>query len=71
MKIIAFEITDDQAGAISEMLHRVEDRGTHGALTLQTLAAMLLEDAALAFLRPGSWEGGTMAELLTKHGYPV
>lgn len=43
--------------------------GTHGDLTLNSLAAMLLEDVALATTRPGSWEGSSMGELLLKHGY--
>ncbi len=42
---------------------------THGALTLQTLAALLLEDVALMMRRPGSWEGSNMATVLQSHGY--
>ena len=48
------------------------DRPTsHGQLTLESLAAMLLEDVALAVRRPGSWEGSKMGALLEAHGYTV
>jgi len=44
---------------------------SHGVLTVESLAAMLLEDVALAVRRPGSWEGSKMADLLTADGYVV
>jgi len=44
---------------------------SHGVLTLETLAAMLLEDVGLAISRPGSWEGSKMCALLEAHGYVV
>lgn len=44
---------------------------SHGELTVAKLAAMLLEDAALARRRPGSWEGANMLDLLAAHGYAL
>ena len=44
---------------------------SHGALTLERLAHMLLEDAALVVTRPGSWEGANMVRVLESHGYPI
>jgi len=45
------------------------DCSSHGALTLERLAYMLLEDAALIVTRPGSWEGVNMSQVLESHGY--
>lgn len=42
---------------------------SHGLLTIEQLAAMLLEDVALSVRRPGSWEGANMAQVLSSHGY--
>jgi hypothetical protein len=42
---------------------------SHGALDIEELTRMLLEDVALAVLRPGSWEGHGMRQLLASHGY--
>lgn len=47
------------------------DCTSHGVLTLAGLAAMLLEDAALARRRPGSWEGANMLDVLRSHGYEL
>jgi hypothetical protein len=48
-----------------------EDACPHGRLDLVKPAALLLEDAALAQRRPGSWEGANMATVLEAHGYHV
>jgi hypothetical protein len=42
---------------------------THGALTLERLILMLLQDLALTRTRPGSWEGSGMRTILASHGY--
>lgn len=45
--------------------------GTHGALTMETLIFLLLEDVAYTQSRPGSWEGAGMNNVLFAHGYDV
>lgn len=42
---------------------------SHGALDLEKLVRMLLQDVALAVHRPGSWEGANMRQVLASHGY--
>lgn len=42
---------------------------SHGPLTVETLARMLLEDAAMVVSRPGSWEGAGLRRVLAAHGY--
>lgn len=42
---------------------------SHGELSVELLATMLLEDCALAHRRPGSWEGANMLQVLSGHGY--
>ncbi len=70
---IHVEISDDDNTLIEEALERMNqsEANTHGRLDLPRLAAMLLEDVALAVRRPGSWEGAHMIEVLESHGYPV
>lgn len=68
------EISDADAADIKELLQRANvsgDRNTHGRLTMKRLAEMLMQDAALAVRRPGSWEGANMARVLASHGYEV
>jgi hypothetical protein len=45
--------------------------GTHGALTMEILIVLLLEDVAWTQSRPGSWEGAGMSNVLFAHGYDV
>jgi hypothetical protein len=45
--------------------------GTDGALTMEVLVFLLLEDVAYTQSRPGSWEGAGMANVLFAHGYDV
>lgn len=68
---ITIEIRDEVAALIKTYLGREQDRGrtSHGPLTMKLLAAMLLEDVALAVRRPGSWEGANMDHVLRCHGY--
>jgi len=47
------------------------DGNSHGPLDVQGLAAMLMQDVALAVRRPGSWEGANMSQVLSSHGYPL
>lgn len=66
------EIANEDVILIQELLAACgDDEGgnTHGRLDLQTLTRMLLEDVALAWRRPGSWEGANMAQVLESHGY--
>lgn len=46
-----------------------KDGTSHGTLDAADLVRMLLQDVALLVLRPGSWEGHGMAQLLAGHGY--
>jgi hypothetical protein len=68
---VAVEISDHDAALVAEFLEVYGQRtdSSHGPLTLETLAAMLLEDVALAIRRPGSWEGANMGTVLAAHGY--
>jgi hypothetical protein len=68
---IAVEISDDNAALVAEFLKLYGQRAesSHGPLTIERLAAMLLEDVALAVRRPGSWEGANMGTVLASHGY--
>jgi hypothetical protein len=70
---IKTEISDDEAMHINRLIDlanlREESANTHGRLDIKTLAAMLLQDVALALRRPGSWEGANMARVLEAHGY--
>jgi hypothetical protein len=68
---ITTEITPTAARAIADYVRANggAEHCTHGALDFPTLARMLLEDVALAWTRPGSWEGNYMLQLLHGHGY--
>lgn len=68
---LRIEIRDEDAASIRELLEAVNrsDFNSHGQLTIQRLAEMLLEDVALAVRRPGSWEGANMWQVLHSHGY--
>ena len=71
-RTVQIELGDHDALAIESLLETcsTDDRATsHGELTIETLAAMLLEDCALAERRPGSWEGAGMIDVLRCHGY--
>lgn len=50
-----------------EPLPRPSIYGPMGA----SLTGLLLEDAALAQRRPGSWEGANLATVLEAHGYTL
>lgn len=70
---ITVEISDDDAMHINKLIERanLHDRGanTHGKLSFEVLGQMLMQDVALAVRRPGSWEGASMGQLLSSHGY--
>jgi hypothetical protein len=68
---IAIEVSDQDAALVAEFVGLYGQRpdSSHGPLTVEKLAAMLLEDVALAIRRPGSWEGANMGTVLTSHGY--
>lgn len=76
MAVISIDVEEDTLALLTTLAQRCtevdSDRDgatTHGALTVQTLLAMLAEDAALVVRRPGSWEGANMATVLSSHGY--
>lgn len=71
---ITIEIPAADAELIKKVLlhfntEPVDELTTHGPLTMEKLAKMLLEDVALAWRRPGSWEGSNMINVLQSHGY--
>jgi len=67
------DVSEDDLKLIERGLVRMNrsDGNSHGPLDVQRLAAMLLEDVALAVRRPGSWEGANMGQVLTSHGYSL
>jgi hypothetical protein len=76
MPAITIEIDEETVARLSELAQICTDvdqdhKGatTHGALTVPALLAMLAEDAAMVISRPESWEGTSMAALLSSHGY--
>jgi hypothetical protein len=71
MSIVTIYIADDERRVLDEWVATDGQSGesTDGPLTIESLAAMLLEDVALSVRRPGSWEGANMAQLLAAHGY--
>lgn len=71
MKRITIEISDEDAKLIEQVLQRSarSECNSHGSLTLEKLAVMLLEDVALSVRRPGSWEGANINQVLSSHGY--
>jgi hypothetical protein len=70
---IAITLSDDVSTLIENGLpiFNQNEATTHGALTIEKLAAMLLEDVGHAVRRPGSWEGSNMARVIRCHGYRV
>jgi hypothetical protein len=78
MKRITIKVSDETAERLAELATACTASGTltkgettHGALTVNTLLAMLAEDAGMVISRPGSWEGSRMAEVLVCHGYQL
>lgn len=61
----------DLVGLLEEVNHGVSlGNSSHGRLcSVAELVAMLVEDLAVASMRPGSWEGAALRDLLRKHGY--
>lgn len=75
---IIIEVSAETARLLAELATRCTeadqaDNGftSHGPLTIDSLVAMLVEDAALMVSRPGSWEGANMASVFASHGYDV
>jgi hypothetical protein len=70
---VTVEIMNEDAELIQQLLNSFGERepcsNSHGNLDIAKLAQMLLEDVALAWRRPGSWEGANMSQVLTSHGY--
>ena len=78
MRRIEIEVSDETAAQLAELAARCteidkeRDGGTsHGPLAIESLVAMLVEDAAMVITRPGSWEGSNMHTVLTAHGYEI
>lgn len=67
------DVSEEDLKLIERGLLRMNgsDGNSHGPLDVQRLAAMLMQDVALAVRRPGSWEGANMYQVLTSHGYPL
>jgi hypothetical protein len=67
------DVSEEDLKLIERGLLRMNqtDCNSHGALDLQRLAGMLMQDVALAVSRPGSWEGANMYQLLSSHGYAL
>ena len=67
------DVSEEDLKLIERGLLRMNhsDGNSHGPLDVQRLAAMLMQDVALAVRRPGSWEGDHMSQLLCAHGYPL
>ena len=59
----------DVEAFLAETQARADLFSTHGALNLESLLEMLLEDVALMVSRPGSWEGANMGNVMASHGY--
>lgn len=72
-RTLTIELPEKDAADIEQLLAgQAGDRFTsHGRLMIETLTAMLLEDAALAHRRPGLWEGAGLIDVLQRHGYDV
>ena len=72
-KTITVTISDEDAALIERGLpiFNQHKATTHGALTLESLTAMLLEDVAITVRRPDLWEGRNMNQVLLGHGYAV
>jgi len=72
-KPITIRIPGEDAALIEQLLVGTKNIAagisSHGPLNMEKLAAMLLEDVALAVRRPGSWEGSNMLTVLHSHGY--
>jgi hypothetical protein len=66
---LKIDISIDDALYIDRFIAMAPDQGSHGKLTMKTLAEMLMQDVALAVRRPGSWEGANMDNVLASHGY--
>lgn len=70
---VTVEIPDEDAKLIQQLLDALDDGSeafnSHGKLDITKLTRMLLEDVALAWRRPGSWEGANMRQVLSSHGY--
>ena len=76
MPTISLDLSDDTATGLAELARLCTDvdkarkgASTHGPLDVAGLLTMLAEDAAMVVSRPGSWEGNSMAQLLSSHGY--
>lgn len=68
MKTIKVKIPAETAALVNRYV--TEARHLDGSgLTIESLAAMLLDDVALLMRRPGCWEAAAMDGLLSSHGY--
>ena len=70
---ITITLAPETAAYIKELVSRMnkhrDDFNTHGPMTVERLAEMLLQDAAMIIHRPGSWEASNMDNVLLAHGY--
>lgn len=76
---IEIEVSAEIASALAELASRCnhcsaigDDFASHGAaFTVETLLAMLAEDAAKIISDPESWQSANMRQVLASHGYMV
>lgn len=67
---LVVELSDEDLELVAHIINTSNaDGNSHGKLTLDRVAQMLMEDVALALRRPGSWEGSNMLTVLRAHGY--
>ncbi|KAA5604395.1 hypothetical protein F1188_16170 [Roseospira marina] len=75
MAQITFEIPDALHEDLVELLTTFNDANpdstSHGHLTVETMAAMFLQDVGHLSVRPGSWEAQNIAAVLIAHGYQL
>lgn len=78
MTTITITVSDATNDALKKLAERCgqsndacDGANTHGPLDVARLVTMLAEDAAMAVLRPGSWEGLGILDVLNAHGYEV
>ncbi len=72
-EVLELGISCDDVRLVERFIETTADADacTHGLLDMQTLVKMLLEDVALMMVRPGSWEGSNMEQVMSCHGYRV
>ncbi len=71
MKIYTVIVSDRGAKIIDEVISDMSDPGLNKPMTVERLLEYLLDDIALTYTRPGSWEGSNMDRVLQSHGFYI